>query len=385
MLKKALNKLRDKLFSRIHSNYLIYNTCWEDPRIDRELLHIRPDSEVVMITSAGCNALDYLLDHPAVIHSIDMNPRQNSLLELKQAVIAETDHPTLFQLFGQGQHPDFAQVLGRISKRLSAYALEFWTQKANYFQGGKSRKTFYFYGTSGTFAYIFTKYLRSRRIMPLFDQLFAVQRLEEQPPIYAKIEKKVMNKFVLWVMNRQITLSLLGVPRPQRQLIKTTYTGGLSKYISDNLRHIFAELPIHENYFWHVYLKGYYTPTCCPNYLKAEHFADLRHHIDRIKTHTKTISQFLIDNPGKYSHYILLDHQDWLASYAPELLEEEWRLILANSKPGTKILLRSASLNVDFFPDFVLKQVSFETEKSQVLHRTDRVGTYASMYIMTVK
>ncbi|TAE49008.1 MAG: DUF3419 family protein, partial [Cytophagales bacterium] len=63
--KQSLNQLRDKIFQNIHSNNLIYNTCWEDPRCDREMLQFKNDSKVVMITSAGCNALDYLLDSPA--------------------------------------------------------------------------------------------------------------------------------------------------------------------------------------------------------------------------------------------------------------------------------------------------------------------------------
>ena len=32
-----------------------------------------------MITSGGCNALDYLLDEPRRIYAVDMNPRQNAL------------------------------------------------------------------------------------------------------------------------------------------------------------------------------------------------------------------------------------------------------------------------------------------------------------------
>ncbi len=52
----AINQLRDWTFRKIHGNNLVYNTCWEDPRCDRELLELKADSEVVMITSAGCNA-----------------------------------------------------------------------------------------------------------------------------------------------------------------------------------------------------------------------------------------------------------------------------------------------------------------------------------------
>jgi S-adenosylmethionine-diacylglycerol 3-amino-3-carboxypropyl transferase len=57
-----VTELQQKFFALIHGNRLIYNTCWEDPRIDRQLLNLSPESEVVAITSAGCNVLDYLLD-----------------------------------------------------------------------------------------------------------------------------------------------------------------------------------------------------------------------------------------------------------------------------------------------------------------------------------
>jgi len=130
---------------------------------------------------------------------------------------------------------------------------------------------------------------------------------------------------------------------------------------------------------------GTYTETCAPNYLLPEHFEPLRDRIDRVQTNTTTISQFLKDNPGAYSHYVLLDHQDWLAANDRPALEEEWRLILENSRPGTKILLRSAAHEVDFFPDFVQKAVVFEQDLTAKTHQLDRVGTYASVYLAEVQ
>ena len=65
---KEINNFRDWIFRQVHTKNLVYNTCWEDPRCDRKLLQFNEDSEVVMITSAGCNALAYLLDDPAAIH-----------------------------------------------------------------------------------------------------------------------------------------------------------------------------------------------------------------------------------------------------------------------------------------------------------------------------
>jgi S-adenosylmethionine-diacylglycerol 3-amino-3-carboxypropyl transferase len=34
--------------------------------------------------------------------------------------------------------------------------------------------------------------------------------------------------------------------------------------------------------------------------------------IDRVKPHTGTLTNFLRENPGCYSHFVLLDHQDRL-------------------------------------------------------------------------
>ena len=64
--------------------------------MDREVLGLGADDELVLITSAGCNALDYALDAPRRIHAVDMNFRQNALLELKLAAIRNLEHDEFF-------------------------------------------------------------------------------------------------------------------------------------------------------------------------------------------------------------------------------------------------------------------------------------------------
>jgi S-adenosylmethionine-diacylglycerol 3-amino-3-carboxypropyl transferase len=100
--RKISHTAHDLLFKTVHSRSLIYNTSWEDPRIDRQLLELEPQSRVVMLTSAGCNTLDYLLDSPQEIHAIDVNPRQNALLQLKLALIERGEFNDLFAMFGHG-------------------------------------------------------------------------------------------------------------------------------------------------------------------------------------------------------------------------------------------------------------------------------------------
>ena len=50
-----------RVFQFVHGNNLVYNTCWEDPRLDRQALNLSSADRLLVISSAGCNALDYLL------------------------------------------------------------------------------------------------------------------------------------------------------------------------------------------------------------------------------------------------------------------------------------------------------------------------------------
>ena len=386
-MQKRINKLRDTIFTKVHSNYLIYNTCWEDSRIDRQLLNLDHDSEVVMITSAGCNALNYSLDRPKEINCIDVNPRQNSLLELKKASIRNGEFDLHFKMFGKGKHKNAKEEYrNKLRPLLPDYAVDFWDGKIKKFCGKGEKKSFYFFGTSGRFAWLFKQYFDAKpKARKLIDELLDCDSLEEQQRVYDKLEPKFLGKMVLWLMNRHITMALLGVPRAQLNLIMEKYPDAMAGFIKTNLRHVFTKLPIRDNYFWRLYLTGRYTEDCSPEYLKEHNFKELRDSVDALKTHTTTVSGFLKENPGEYSHYVLLDHQDWLAHNMPGALEEEWGLILENSRPGTKVLLRSAAPRIDFFPKFVKDRIVWEHEKTQIMHTQDRVGTYASTYMGVVK
>ena len=383
-----LNKLSKKLFKFIHKNYLIYNTCWEDPRCDRKLLQLDDESEVVMITSAGCNALDYLLEDPKQIHCIDLNPKQNSLLELKKALFENGDFDLLFEFFGMGKHARAKEIYkSKLQKYLNEEASSYWSRHIRYFNGKGIKKTFYYCGTSGTIAYFAGKYFKLRRsLFSLLESFFQATSLEYQAQLYQQIEAKLWSRSMEWMVNRKFVMYLAGVPDSQIELFSTKYENGTVGFVQERFENVFTRLPVSENYFYQVYFHGAYSEECCPNYLKERYFPTIKDRVDTIQTHTCSVSAFLKDNPGKYSHYILLDHQDWLAFYDKDALEEEWRLILDNSKPGTRILMRSAADTINFFPDFVLEQVEFIPQNElETIHNEDRVGTYGSVYVGVVK
>lgn len=382
MLKSA----HDLVFRHVHNSNLIYNTAWEDPRLDRQLMKLDASSRVVMITSAGCNALDYLLDNPAEIHAVDMNYRQNALLELKQALIRQGHFEELFEMFGFGSHAQYALVYNRVRETLSEPARKFWDKRISFFNPTSLKKSFYYHGTSGIAAYVMGNALFKLRpnVKNFATCLLDARSLEEQRDAYELFEREIWGPFSNWLLRQPTLMTLLGVPRPQIKLIQDSYPGGLTDYVKDKLRHVFTELPISDNYFWRVYMTGSYTLGCCPNYLKQENQPELKSRVDRLKSYTTTLSGFLREYPGQYTHFVLLDHQDWLAAHDTEALRDEWELILANSAPGAKVLMRSAGVNLDFVPEAIRTRLRFFPERTEALHQLDRVGTYGSLHFAEV-
>ncbi len=380
-----VKQLQNKIFHYIHGNRLIYNTCWEDPRIDRKLLNLGPESSVVVITSAGCNVLDYLLDGPEAIYAVDVNFRQNALLCLKIALIQHGDHNLLFSLFGNGRAPAYRHIYYAVRPKLPGWAQEYWDAKIDYFRPGGVRKSFYWRGAAGDFAWLLhTLLLGLKRLGRSVQAMLQARTLEEQITIYRQIEPHLFRRGLTWLLRQPAALAFVGVPNPQIQLIEDHYPGGLAHYIQKNLERVFTTIPCRDNYFWWVYLTGSYTTDCCPGYLLPENLPILQKYIHRVTVHTATVTQFLQKSPGKYSHFVLLDHQDWLAWHDTDLLLEEWHEIFQNSRRGAKILLRSAGPDLRFLPETVTSRLQFFPELTQPLHEQDRVGTYGSFHLAEV-
>jgi len=378
----------EQVFRQIHGKNLVYNCCWEDPRCDRVMMEIDENSRIAMLTSAGCNALDYLLDNPAQIDCVDLNPRQNALLQFKIALFEGGSHEDLFSFFGKGVHRDAREVYANVvEQRLpDDYSRRYWQRNLNYFSGKGLRRSFYWHGTSGTVAWLVRKWFNSQPgAVRQIHQLFQSTNLVEQRERYRRLEPVIVNRFVSWFVRQHLVQSMIGVPKSQQYLAAQYFPDGLVGYLRHCLRHVFTTMPIADNYFWKLYFYGHYEPDCCPSYLMAEHFDTLKSRVNRLHTHTDSLSGFLKNNPGKYTHFVLLDHQDWLAAHLRPALDEEWRLIFENAAPGAKILLRSAAFDIDFLPDFARQRIRFDQAAALRSEQADRVGTYASTWFGTIK
>jgi len=109
-------------------NDILYAQCWEDPETDRTALQIKSTDTLFSITSGGCNVLTFLLDNPAKIIALDLNPYQNYLLELKIAAYRHLRYTELLQFMGVTDFSDRRQLYQRLRSDLSRNARQYWDQ-----------------------------------------------------------------------------------------------------------------------------------------------------------------------------------------------------------------------------------------------------------------
>ena len=380
-----------RIFRLVHENNLVYNTCWEDPRIDKQVLQLTPEDNLLVITSAGCNALSYVLSGLNHVYAVDMNPRQNALLELKMSGIRNLDYASFFQMFGNGRLAGIKGIYhAKLRGDLSPWSQRYWDRRIRKYFDGK-RKSFYYCGTTGAFARLMNTIVDKFKMRVDVHDILNAQTIDEQREIWQRLREKLWSRKVKFLMNRDTILSLLGVPKAQRKQIETQYEGGVVKYVQDCLDSVFGTLPTKDNYFWRLYATGGYTPTCCPEYLEKENFDALKGGlVNRISVHTDTVEGFLRKHDGKISRFVLLDHMDWL-SFHPELLASEWDAILNRATEKTRIIWRSGGLQTDYIKPVPVKYqgrnttleeiLTFDMETARELHKLDRVHTYGCFYI----
>ena len=179
---RIIDRLHQRGFNAIYQRSLLYNTCWEDPALDRAAMKLQADDRVVMITSAGCNALDYAIDGPQSIQCVDANPRQNALLDLKIAGIKTLSYHDFFAIFGHGHHAQMRELyIDALRPHLSTESRQFWDQRLHWWNGRGWRNSFYFYGLSGMVARCFQTIINRRpKLSRAVQDLLVANDLEQQ-------------------------------------------------------------------------------------------------------------------------------------------------------------------------------------------------------------
>ncbi|KAG1745018.1 uncharacterized protein EDB91DRAFT_1271475 [Suillus paluster] len=331
----------------VHKEFrtFIYSFTWEDPEVDMKYLDLGPEDSILVITSAGDNALHYAIAaQPKRIHCVDMNPCQNHLLELKLACMQTLEYEDFFAMFGDGHHPKFRALLdSKIAPLLSSIAYQFWNINDNAFFGA-----FYLNGYSGWALRLAKVIFSIAGVSKDVEALCNAGSIAQQEQIWReKLKPVLLNPAVIAMLKSPIFCwNALGVPLNQRRMLLDE--GTIYEFVRDTLDPLPSTYSFKGGaYFYPLALRGHYTPSSCPEYLTRSGFQALKANngeaTDAFRLHTDSIYNVLRGlTCWSLTRAVIMDHLDWFLPGSKDVDDEvdEFYRVLS---PGGFVLWRSAA------------------------------------------
>jgi S-adenosylmethionine-diacylglycerol 3-amino-3-carboxypropyl transferase len=350
---------------------LLFGMSWEDPESDRRALKIQPGDGIVTICSGGCNTFDLLLEDPARIFAVDINPCQSHLLELKRSAVRRLDHDDLLAFLGLKQARNRLDVFEFLQSDLSAAALAYWRSRAKaiedgvVYQGRYERFLRYF----RCLVYL----IQGRRRM---DGLFECQSLEEQRDYFDRVWNTAQWRILFHLLFNKQVLARRGLSADYFR-----FDDGAASFADSffqRSKRALRDIPIATNYFIAQYLLGRYTgPDAAPAYLRKEHLPIIKERLNRIEIVTADLKVWLAGRAENSFDRVSLSNICELMNLAET--ERTFSQVARTVRPGARICFRNLMIPREVPPSLRANIQLLESESRQLLEQ-DRSFAYSRVH-----
>jgi S-adenosylmethionine-diacylglycerol 3-amino-3-carboxypropyl transferase len=308
-----------------------YSSVNEDGRSDLRALSIQPQDVVLCVTGSGSRTLDLLTAKPQKIISLDMNPLQNFLLELKMAAMAQFDYGEYLAFLGIRPAAQRWQMYQALQFRLSAPARAFWNQQ----QAGISKGIF-FQGRWEKYYRQLAKVLKLWRPQKL-RQLFAGGDLAGQRAFYSEHwDTPAWRWFVRGVCQPRISQIFFRDPAFYRFVPENF---NIAAYILQKLEQSFAHHIAGKNFFMALLFLGrFLDEACLPFHLQQAHFQTLREYHGAVKMVSQPLQQYLqTAAPRSFDKFSLSDVSSYTSAAEYEAI---WQNLFTAARHGALVCAR---------------------------------------------
>lgn len=361
---------------------IVYSNVWEDPELNRLSLHVTPEDDVLSVTSGGCNSLNLLCLQPKRVVSMDLNPAQSALLELKIAGIRDLEHEEFLELLGvefesepRKFHNDFrVSLYKKVRPRLSEAACSFFDANEDLIKSGLIM--------SGKVEKFFTLYRKIHSLLYSFDpirKIFQCPDVEVQRRVYDSISFGRWH-FMNWIFLNRTILSMVKGAHSFRFVDEKEFDKNLNRKIDFTMRNVDNR----QNYFFQLILLGkFLTPDSVPPYLKKENFPILKECIDRIEVYRGITTDILKrDGAGSFSKFNLSNIFEWMEN---DVFNGVMREVIDLSRPGGRLCYRYTLARPRELDEANRSMLIEEPELAAELHKQDRSFMYESFHVYEVK
>jgi S-adenosylmethionine-diacylglycerol 3-amino-3-carboxypropyl transferase len=349
---------------------LVFTQNWEDPESDHAALKIKGGDAVMAITSGGCNVLGFLLFDPSVIYSLDINPSQSYLLELKIAAIKTLGFDDFISFAGLKQHGNRMQLYDQIKSNLSQEARAFWDQQDKILKEG-----FVMNGKYESFIKLAGKFLNLLQGKKRVAGLFKEKSQQEQEAYFENVWNTQRFHFLFRVLFNKRMLAKRGLVADYFHFDDGSKSFAESFY--NRSRKAFRDISIKGNYFLSLYLLGKYSNDKeVPAYLKRENFELIKSRVDRITTITADAQGWLDSLPAESINCFAL-------SNICELMSEKdthrlFSAVYMTARKNSKIIFRNLMIPREV-PDDLRNSIVKDEPLSKEIQFNDRSFVYGKV------
>lgn len=354
---------------------LVFTQNWEDPICDHSALKITSGDVVMAITSGGCNVLGFLEFDPKEIHSIDINAAQSFLLELKICAIQFLTFEQF--LFFAGIHEGLNRVMlfETFESHLSGEAQQFWKKNKHLLEKG-----FLMNGKYDRFVRFAGKFLTLLQGKKRIDGLFEDKSLASQKEYYDTIWNTKRYRAIYKLLFNKYILARKGLSADYFHFDDGSSSFAESFY--NRAKNAFRDLPIKNNYFLSLYVRGRYANANeVPEYLKEAPFHKIKPKLDRIHLHTIEAQNWIDTMEDNSIDCFALSNICELMSASET--ERLFQSVYRTAKPFARLIFRNLMVPREVpksLRDVIRKDQSLTTH----LQKTDRSFVYRKVAAYTI-
>jgi S-adenosylmethionine-diacylglycerol 3-amino-3-carboxypropyl transferase len=340
---------------------LNYSSSNEDSGSELKALRIVEEDSVLCITGSGARTLDLLIESPREIVSIDFNPCQNFLLELKMQAIQHLEYEEFLEFLGVFPSRKRDRLYKTIRQSLTTDTRNFWDSNSAMIQNGaiyQGRWERYFY--------------RLERLVSLVrphlrDKLFNCSSLSDQARIWRdEWNTPLWHVFLRSVSSPVVWKYIFGDPGFYHHV---PVSFPIYTYLDMRFNSAFENIFIKDSPFAWLLFFGKYNPNCgLPAHLQGRHYTTLRNNLERVRIVTQSLLEYHdCCKKNSFDKYSLSD----FASYTSmEEYKTIWKGIIKTASREARICERQFLVKRDL-PVEVRSSVTIDDALGSELTRTD--------------
>ncbi len=362
--------------SVLQEGLIRYSQVWEDYELLSEGLKIQPDDHILSIASAGCNALAMLLEEPASVTAVDLNPSQTAICHLKKAGYLNLTHPEFVSLMGvQKEHP-IQEVYDKVKHDLPEDARSFWDTNSSLLEYGLvhcGRLEKYF------------RVFQEKFIQPLVSD-------ETMEKFLAQDGGGFQNEFFQTVFaepnfvttfKQYTSRDMIAEHGRDESQFKFVEVEDVGQYFYDRFKFVCTDLPTRHNFYMEfLMLSKYRDLDYGPAYLKPSNFNKLKELMPRFHVVTKGLDACLDDfDPGHYSKANLSDLFEYLSE---EQTEGFMRKLATGMRKGGRLAYWNLLVDRQR-PESLAELLTPQTEEAHRLWKRDRAFFYSAFHLDEIR